>query len=352
MPDSTSRNTLSRQWELLKCLPGRAPGVTCAQLQAYLQDMGYQVSKRTIERDLQNLSGLFPLQCNDRGTPWGWFWAPGATLELPGMGLGEALSLVLVEKALHFMLPVGLRQGLEPRFRQARRKLESLAEGNATARWLGKVASVQPELSLQAPEIDEVLLETIQRGLLEEQQLHCHYYAAHQDRERELTLNPLALVQRGLITYLIATAQPYTDVRQYAIHRFRQVELLPTPTVGGEQFDLQTYLDSNALQFGPTGKILLQAWISSSLARLIKETPFSSDMTLEPLVEGYRLQATVSDSWQLRWWLLQQGESLCVEAPEDLRAFMRETLRRTLLRYNAPGIGSNHQATTGRECDI
>lgn len=335
----STRNTLSRQWEMLKLLPSKAPGISSAQLHQALLDAGYKVSKRTVERDLQVLSGPFSLECNERGTPWGWHWRPGASLELPGIGLAEALSLAMVEDALPTLLPQNLYKGLEPRFRQARRKLESLASENATARWLNKMASVRPELGLQPPQTDPVLLDAIQIALLDERQVRCRYYAAHQDREREMTLNPLALVQRGLVTYLIATAPPYADARQYALHRFRQVEMLDSCAEGADSFDLQAYLDSDALQFSPGNKVRLQAWISDSLARLIRETPLAEDMTLTPLADGHRLHVTVRDSWQLRWWLLQQGQNLCVEAPEELRALVRETLQASLARYQASDGG-------------
>jgi predicted DNA-binding transcriptional regulator YafY len=71
MPSSTSRRTIARQWELLKQLPGKGPGLSAAELCGRLQSSGHQVSKRTIERDLVELSQLFPLQCNDKGIPSG-----------------------------------------------------------------------------------------------------------------------------------------------------------------------------------------------------------------------------------------------------------------------------------------
>lgn len=70
MPASSIRSTLSRQWELLKSLPARPPGVTAQLLAKRLDEAGFRVSKRTIERDLVELSQLFPLQCNDKGTLW------------------------------------------------------------------------------------------------------------------------------------------------------------------------------------------------------------------------------------------------------------------------------------------
>src|SRR5690606_22529863 len=159
MAANSSRNTLSRQWQLLKLLPSRGPGLTATELTKRLNDDGHKVNKRTVERDLQELFLLFPLQCNNRSKPYGWHWMPKAQLELPGIELGEALTLALLEDTLRTTLPVGLRRGLEPRFQQARRKLEALAEENATARWFDKVASVQPQMSLQTPDVREALPE-------------------------------------------------------------------------------------------------------------------------------------------------------------------------------------------------
>src|SRR5690606_19688019 len=100
-----------------------------------------------------------------------------------------------------------------------------------------------------------------------------------------------------------------------------------------QDFSLQAYLDSDALQFSAQEQLQLQAWVSETLARMMRETPLSADMSLEPTEDGYQLQATVRDTWQLRWWLLQQGQDICVQAPESLRDLMRETLRQALARY-------------------
>ena len=334
MPSSSVHDATTRQWDLLQKIPSRSPGLTTTELLDGMQEAGYQVSKRTIERDLVALSRLFPLQCNDKGTPYGWYWAEGASVSLPGISTGEALCLVLVEDAIRPLLPGSMLRALEPRFRFARKKLESLSQDNQTIRWLGKVASVSPDLSLLPPNTPENILETLQAALLQEKQLQCRYYSAHNDKERELVLNPLALVQRGPITYLIGTAPPYADVRQYAIHRFRQAETLPSSALGLDDFDLQEYLASNALQFGSTAKISLQARLSDSLARLLRETPLSSDMTLEKLQEGYRLRATISDTWQLQWWILSQGDALIIEAPLSLRQQIAEKLKQASAQYD------------------
>lgn len=333
VPSAKTHSALNRQWELLQHLPKRSPGITVSELLARLTADGYTISRRSIERDLRDLSVVFPLQCNDGGTPFGWYWKPGVNVELQGVTLTEAVSLALVEDAVRPLLPGSMLSVLEPRFEHARAKLKNLGEGNPAARWPDKVASVRPDFNLHAPEIQAPILEALQQALISEQQVQCHYYSAHTDKLSDLTLNPLAIVQRGLITYLIATAVPYTDIRQFAVHRFRNTTLLDTPCQGLESFDLQAYLDSDALQFGKPEKIRLHAWVSERQARLIRETPLSADMRLEALEEGFKLEATVTDSWQLHWWILSLGDAFVVQEPQALRQQIAETLRRAAAAY-------------------
>ena len=84
MPFATTRATLSRQWALLRQLPSRSPGITSAELVWRLRDVGFSVSKRTVERDLNELSLIFPLERNDKSIPFGWHWSASALGELRG----------------------------------------------------------------------------------------------------------------------------------------------------------------------------------------------------------------------------------------------------------------------------
>jgi predicted DNA-binding transcriptional regulator YafY len=343
VPATSTRRTLSRQWELLKLLPNHAPGLTSAELQSRLSDAGYKTSKRTVERDLVELSCIFPVQCNDKGTPYGWYWTPGSSANLPGIALGEALTLCLVEDSIRPLIPSFMLKSLAPRFNQARQKLQALSEENASARWFDKVASVQPELTLLPPEINLEFLQNLQDALLNDTQIACRYYSAHQDKTRNLTLNPLAMVQRGHITYLIATAEPFDDPRQYAIHRFEEARVLTSPSLKPEGFDLKQYIANGSMQFASKGEIHLRAWISDDLARLISETPISADMQLIKQQDGSTLTATVNDSWELKWWILSHVGSLVVHAPETLREEITSRIKNGLEKQTVHSI--SHKST-------
>lgn len=313
------------------------PGLTSTDLKNRLIEAGHEVSKRTVERDLIRLSCIFPVLCNDKGTPFGWYWMPGSTVDLPSISLSEALTLSLAEGSIRPLIPGFMLQSLEPRFNLARQKLNALSGENASARWLEKVASVHPEFSLAAPEICPEILSAIQQALLNDTQLGCIYYAAHQDEVRSLTLNPLALVQRGQITYLIATAVPFEDPRQYAIHRFKEARVLINESVKPENFGLQQYISTGKMQFATQGKIRLQAWVNEGLARLVCETPLSADMQLIKQEDGSTLTATVNDSWELRWWILSHAGSIQVQKPKSLATEITARLRAALVLQESSG---------------
>lgn len=335
MPSASTRSTLSRQWELLKMLPNRGAGMTASQLCQALTDAGHKVSKRTIERDLIDLASIFPICCNDKSSPYGWHWMPNRAVELPGIAVSEALTLRLVEDYIRPLMPALMLKGLESRFHQAREKLSALHNENPTAKWLDKVASVQPDMQMLPPKLDADILETIQTALLDDVQVRCRYYSAHSDHTGDHVLNPLGLVQRSQVTYLVATAAPHSDVRLFALHRVRTAELTANPCVVPEGFTLQQYVDSGAMAFGIPAPIQLKVWLTKDLARLLAETPLSEDMALTDDGEGKLITATVKDTWQLRWWALSHAGSLVVLEPAALREELTKRLESATSQYQS-----------------
>lgn len=334
MPKAAQHHALARQWEVLRQLPNRAPGITARELLGRLESAGFSTSKRTIERDLAELATLFGIICNDKGSPYGWYWMKGVSAELPGLSLADAVSLQIVESLLRPLLPPALLEALEGRFQEARRKLKELAPDNQTARWADKVRYVPPSLPLQPPSIPPGVLETVQEALLEERQLSISYQRPGKPEATEQTLHPQALIQRGPITYLVATAFDYDDLRLYAVHRIKAASVgdLAARTAAG--FSLDAYLAEGRAHFANGNEITLRAQVSDEMANLLRETPISIDQALHPEGKTKLLTATVVDSWQLRWWLLSQGGEITVIDPPDLRAAMKEMITSAMNNYN------------------
>lgn len=298
-----------------------------------LNDAGFKVSKRQVERDLGQLMDAFALDCNNASVPFGWRWVPEAAADLPGLTLAEALSLRLVEDSIRPLLPAQVLRALEPRFRQATKKLEQLSGKSRTARWASKVRTVPPALPLLPPKIDQAVLETVQEALLADEQLDVQYKSAGTDTVKAMRLHPLGLVQRGPVTYLVASAFKYKSVRLYAMHRFAEAARIHERVKPPTGFDLDTFIADGALQFGDGKLVRLTALVSKGLAAILAETPLSQDQVLVAHGKRFHLTATMADSWQLQWWVLGQGGDLEIVAPRILRTKVAKILLKASDQY-------------------
>lgn len=333
MPKSSNQLALARQWEMLKRLPGRSPGITASDLTAYLKDeMGFEVSKRTVERDLIELSNTFGLVCNDQSVPYGWHWLPGKQCDFAGIDLADAMSLVLAEDVLVKLLPASMLATLQPRFALARSKLATVGN-HRYARWADKVRHVPTTMTLIPPKVDARVLATVQEALLQERQVVVAYTAPSDRKAGDIRLHPLSLILRGSTPYLVATAYDYPDIRLYAIHRMKSATLTGDKITPPKGYTTDGYLASGAMQFG-TGKIIrLKAWVSNELGIYLAETPLSDKQTIRFNKGRHLLTAEVPDSWQLRWWILSQGAGIIILTPKHLRTELAEVLNTTYSNY-------------------
>lgn len=319
MPRNNKQSVLLRQIELLKQLPTRGTGKTASELTRALNDAGYDINKRQVERDLNELMEAFALDKNDTSIPHGWKWVKGASVDLPGMTLAEALSLRLVEETIKPLVPVSMLEGLETRFRLAEKQLAAMVKENRKAKWVNKVRAVRPSLPLIPPVIDSTVLATVQDALLADLQIEVDYHAIDYKEGKQKRLHPLAMVIRGAVTYLIATAAENDDIRIYALHRIHKAALTDEAVKRPADFDLDEYIQKGGMSFGNGKTIRLSANISEFLARILGETPLSEDQKLKIDDNHTKLTATDADTWQLTWWILSFGDNIEVTAPVALR---------------------------------
>ena len=317
---------------MLKKLPAHSPGLTASQITVWLREQGYPVSKRTVERDLIELSAIFGIVCNDESIPYGWYWLPGKQCDFTSIELTDAVSLVLVESILSKLLPAAMLAALEPKFELARTKLAAL-ENNRYARWADKVRYVAGTINLIPPKVDPKVLAIVQEALLQDLQLAIHYSSPSSRKPKELTVHPLSLIQRGATPYLSATTYDYPEVRLYAIHRIQRATITDRKITPPKDYTTDKYLASGAMDFGGAEAIRLKAWVTNDLAIYLEETPLSADQKIRFRSGRYLLTAEVKDSWQLRWWILSQGSALTIVSPAHIRKGICESFKAAAANY-------------------
>lgn len=345
MPQNDKKSTLQRQWEMMRMLTVSRSDFQhdgrwdkASEIAAKLNEAGYDVSVRTVQRDLKELSEIFPIELNDKNArDYGWRWAKGANLDIPGMSVSEALAMRLVEAHLKQLLPASLLEGLNGVFSLAQAKLDKLEKqnNNHAKDWLDKVRVVPPAQPLLPPVVMKEVQAAIYQGLLEDKQLMVSYQAASSDHPKDYVLHPLGLIMRGAVTYLVASARNYSDAHLYALHRFSQVEILAAAARTPKGFNLDAAIANGLADFANQGEpIKLELRCTDDVAAFLAETPLAADQTLTPNEDGWvRLTATVNDTRQLQWWLLGQGDGVEVCGPDALRGEILYLVQQTLDNY-------------------
>ena len=321
MKKQNHNDTQLRQWAMLKRIPQHPRQIAARELNERLGLDGFEVGKRTVERDLVSLSAIFPLISDERSKPYGWSWSKDAeAFALPAMSPLQALTLELAHDHLANLLPASLLDTLAPYFKCAEGVLNSGDGVKKLASWRKKVAIVSAGQPLIPPNYSEEIIEAVHSALLADQQLEISYTSREHSETKTYPAHPLGIVQRGAVTYLVARLYDYTDIRLFAVHRIQAAKVLDQPANTPEGFNLSQYISQGAFGFEESGAIKLIVRFKTAAAEHLWETPLSLDQEIVPDQSGWvRLQATVPDTAQLRWWLKGFGGEVEVLEPTSLR---------------------------------
>lgn len=320
---------------MLRMIPRYPFKITATQIAGRLSGEGFTTSKRTIERDLHELSRTFPLMLDARTKPFGWSWQKDApAFDLPGLGEHEALMLMTVEKHLKSLLPHSTLDVLTPYFNAAAKKLESSAQAHQAKEWTNKVRTIPATQPLQSPQSNPQVERIVTEALLHEKQLEISYRKRGSDSDVEYRIQPLGLVQRGAVIYLCVRINDYEDIRLLALHRIREATLTDSPITKPHDLSLDTIIAAGRLDFGKGESIQLELLFTQTAGQHLYETPLSDDQVITIVDDNnLRVTATVRDTPQLIWWLLAFGDGVEVLEPINMRNKMISVVNNMRTRY-------------------
>jgi predicted DNA-binding transcriptional regulator YafY len=319
-------NTLSRVMAMLRHIPRHPRKVDTTALLHQLERAGYDISIRSIQRDLNDLSCILPLVA-DNGRPQGWSWQADADpFHLPFLDPQAALTFHLVQRHLNTLLPESTLDYLAPWFRTATAVLE--ANDHGVTRWPDKVRVLPRGLRLQSPPIDAGVHATLYDALLQERQVTIRYLQRQATEPKEYLVHPLGVVTRDTVIYLVCTMWDFSDVRQLALHRMRSATMLDDACKRPDGFCLDAYIAGGAFGYPESSDTIhLEARFTNGAAAHLFECPLADDQQIvADCASAVRVSATVLDTKELRWWLLGFGDQVTVLGPPRLREQMRDTV--------------------------
>ena len=334
---SRSVDTLYRQWLMLSKIPRYPRRIKAQELKSILSAEGFDIDGRTVQRDLNNLSGTFPLNYDTEGRTNYWYWIKSAAVQdLPSMEPITALAFDMAESYLIPILPKATLDLLQPYFKRAKEVLQAATQSHLK-NWPDKVAVISRGPELLKPQIKPEIQQVVYDALLKEKQIKATYKPRKNHEPSDYIVHPLGIVNKHGVIYLVCTLWKYQDIKQLALHRFESAELIEENSNTPEQFTLSSYVQTDHQFAYPITPdlIRLKVLFDARAGEHLFETPLTENQTLAAQDNGKLLLETeISDTQELRWWLSGFGSAVEVVEPVRLRDFFLNEAKLILNQYN------------------
>ncbi|WP_415904906.1 helix-turn-helix transcriptional regulator [Neptuniibacter sp. QD48_55] len=321
--------TALRHIALLRMIPKKPKKICLDGLRKGLKSLGYEVSDRTIQRDLQKLSRFFPLLSDERSKPYGWYFDESFDGSLSAVSPHEALTDVLASKFLQNYLPPPIKSQVD---RNESRAFNVLSESTCKSLigWPDKVSHIPNEIQLLAPEVKQAVVDKLYDALFAELKIEINY----KNKEKQ-TVSPLGIVVRGQVIYLVCTFWSYKDLRHIAVHRIQSLNILDEQVQYPERFNLERYIAEGGFKYPQnSGRVSVELEFMDKAGNHLIETPLSEDQVITEIEKNHlHVTATVEDTKELRWWLLGFGQYVKVISPSSLRDEMRQKAKQMYANY-------------------
>jgi predicted DNA-binding transcriptional regulator YafY len=200
-----------------------------------------EVSERTIQRDMEALSTAGIPVISERGSGGGWGLLEEYRTNLTGLSENEIQALFLTRPS-RLLADLGLSQASEAAFIKLLAALPSIARRNAES---ARQRFYIDATGWRTAEEAVPCLSVLQEAVWQERRLVFCYQRDGALVER--LVNPLGLVAKGSVWYLVAQVE--SDIRTYRVSRIREARVTEESFVCPADFDLAAFWEQSTVDF-------------------------------------------------------------------------------------------------------
>ncbi|HRX85067.1 MAG TPA: YafY family protein [Phycisphaerae bacterium] len=292
-----------------------------------------RISRRTLFRDLNMLSAA--------GVPYGYdkksqrySIAPDYFLAPINLTVEEAYGLMLSLRKLTV-------ERVHPAYAQATEAAMKI-EASLPARVRQRCAAVVDRIAVRpAPMCDvEAIrseIDTIQRAMEQQHKLVVRYDAYTQNGDADRIIHPysVAFIHNGW--YLVGYCEKRRAVDLFKIDRIERLVIQPVRFAPQRHFDLDEYLGNAWRIARGNQRYHVKIRFAPEVADGVDEVIWHKTQRTQSLADGGLLfEADVDGLGEIASWVLGYGELAEVQAPDELRAMVRERAARTAALYAQP----------------
>jgi len=295
--------------------------------------------RKKLERAINKMQSAYddqPLQVYE-GSPNRYKAIEGFEFPTEQVDSPTALTLLMAKDLLHHSLPSVCHKQLNNHLGDIEDRLKKSSKSEYL-NWKAKVAWYPEGYSNHMGDINHInpaVFDAISKAVFLDKKIKAKYFPRYKEDSKSSEINPLGLVNRGSIVYLVATYWNYDNIVHLPLYRFTSVEFLEQEAHKPSGFDLQTYIAEGGLlkkEFdGEKVQVTLKA--SKYLLEHFQERQpgipgsFSSDEEKETAT----FDQVITN--EFIWWLRAMGPNVKVLQPESLIDTLKKDLEKTLEQY-------------------
>ena len=312
MPDVSQ---VERQLYVLSILSESRRGFTIEEIISNLKKIGIDVSRKTVERDIDYITGNFFVYEEQKGGKNVYF-AKKYSIPNVAFTISELLSLYFTREVLNFY------RGLDVGVTAAKiidRIIASAPQINK--RYLNSlnnlikvyVTGINPERELN-PEHLDLLQEAVEKNICVE----LEYYSFNNDEMTERVFEPYFLEIYEGCWHVVGHCHLRHKIRDFRVSRIKSVRLTKECFVRPENF-YENYKQSRFNKLSGEKKVHLHLLFTGHAARFIEEYEYSKADVLQKTEDGLLFERTVAMSPEILKWVLSFGAEVKVLEPAILR---------------------------------
>lgn len=324
-----------RQELILKLLPNKDHPIDIPTIAERLAIQGVNIHVRTVQRDMKELRKRFPhIRSKPIGTSKALLWWADKALSNLSLLPTDAMNLVMImDHARRFGMAAQVHN-LAVLYEYAKSRLQA---GRPAEDWSRKIVSNTRFVTLQPSTIIPEVLQTLQEALLDNASVEVLYQSRSSDKAKTYRLKPLGLSFQDSNIYLSCSVfgRTHASLEAWPLHRFLEAKTIfdcVEPPLGYDINSVEAQRSLVNLKSDTPVKIQLR--LNQNMAARLTENPLTSDQILVQKSDTHwHMQGNMHLSQGLELWLLSQGDSIEVLAPNELRDTIAKTAQRMNFLY-------------------
>lgn len=321
---------VERQIHILSVLSDSKKGYTIQEIHQSIQNLGIDVSKKTVERDIDDLSRLFYVYEEEVNGETR-YRAEKLKIKDIAFTIPELVSLYFLQQVIkHYQtLDVGKTAGA-----LIQRVLEQVPPINQSyLDFISELFVVNPAEVVLEKHVDENYLQMAREAIEKKHRLKLEYHSFNSDELTSRVVDPYIMEIREGCYHLIGFCHLRNEVRDFRISRIKKLEMLDETFVRPENFYEQYSKDRFEKMTGDE-KIDLKIIFEDQAAKYVKEYESSKADKITDLDDNRILfEKKTTYTPDILQWVLRFGADAEVIEPEGFRFEVMWEAKRMAQKY-------------------